>query len=455
MRSIFLAITLAFLLVRIAPALAQENPVVQQLRSMLPAGNTLSFARATPIAGTPEGVTLENVVLTRGTERTTIAALTLVGLRPDGVARLELRDLSVPMAGGPPEGPPGGPPARALTIASLEVTGLAVRRRPAGQRPQPDDIKLSTMRLENFAGPGRPTFAIARLTISDWGIGRRTEGEVTGMNFTSIPDNPIDAFSVARLATAGLDVASLATAAMQSRAPGPQPAGRQSVALEGVVMRGGGVVLGGLQSLQVEGEADAQGSGTGRLALRGLTVERAPPTAAFFDTVGLDRVDASMSFEGSYDAATGRLLLPAFALGVREVGAIALALGIDGFTPAAAQSNDTSRMRLLNARLRFADEGAYARTLRTQARTTATSEQALREQYASALRNALRSPGPNPALDGLREVLLRFVRGEINVVELEARPAAPVPFSTLGPVLQQGPAPLVRQLGITASGRRQ
>ena len=455
MRSIFLAITLAFLLVRIAPALAQENPVVQQLRSMLPAGNTLSFARATPIAGTPEGVTLENVVLTRGTERTTIAALTLVGLRPDGVARLELRDLSVPMAGGPPEGPPGGPPARALTIASLEVTGLAVRRRPAGQRPQPDDIKLSTMRLENFAGPGRPTFAIARLTISDWGIGRRTEGEVTGMNFTSIPDNPIDAFSVARLATAGLDVASLATAAMQSRAPGPQPAGRQSVALEGVVMRGGGVVLGGLQSLQVEGEADAQGSGTGRLALRGLTAERAPPTAAFFDTVGLDRVDASMSFEGSYDAATGRLLLPAFALGVREVGAIALALGIDGFTPAAAQSNDTSRMRLLNARLRFADEGAYARTLRTQARTTATSEQALREQYASALRNALRSPGPNPALDGLREVLLRFVRGEINVVELEARPAAPVPFSTLGPVLQQGPAPLVRQLGITASGRRQ
>ena len=265
MRSILLALTVTLLLVRIAPALAQENAVVQQLRSMLPAGNTLSFARATAVPGTPEGVTLENVVLTRGTERTTIAALTLVGLRPDGVARLELRDLSAPMAGGPP----GSQSAGAVTIAGLEVTGLAVRRRPAGQRPQPDDIKLSTLRLENFAGPGRPTFAIARLTISDWGIGRRTEGEVTGMNFTSIPDNPIDAFSVARLATAGLDVASLATAAIQSRAPGPQPPGRQSVALEGVVMRGGGVVLGGLQSLQMEGEADAQGSGTGRLALSG------------------------------------------------------------------------------------------------------------------------------------------------------------------------------------------
>ena len=438
----------AILLVSAGPVLAQqENATVRQLRAMLPAGNTLTFDRAMPIAGLAEGVTLENVVLAHATERTTIGSLTLVGLRPDGVTRLELRDLSAPMAGGPPAG--------AVTIAGLEVTGLAVRRRSAGQRPQPDDVKLSTLRLENFAGPGRPTFAIARLTISDWGIGRRTEGEVTGMNFTSIPDNPIDAFSVTRLATTGLDVASLATAAMQSRAPGPQPPGRQSVALEGVVMRGGGVVLGGLQSLQMEGEADAQGSGTGRLALRGLTMERAPLTAAFFDTVGLDRVDASMSFEGSYDAATGRLLLPAFALGVREVGAIALALGIDGFTSAAAQSNDTSRMRLLNARLRFVDEGAYGRTLRTQARATATSEQALREQYASALRNALRSPGPNPALDGLREVLLRFVRGEINVVELEARPAAPVPFSTLGPALQQGPAPLVRQLGISASGRRQ
>lgn len=434
----------AIVLSAAGPALAQENATVRQLRSMLPPNSNLTFERAAPITGGPaEGVTLENVVLAQGAERTTIASLTLVGLRPDGVARLNARDVR----GVTPTGPIG--------MASIEVTGLAVRRRGPGQSPQPDDVKLSTLVVENFSGPGQPSFTLGRITLNNWGIGRRTEGEITGMSFTGIPNNPIDAFTVARLAMAGPDMASLATAVSQRRAPATPPAGRQMVALEGVEMRGGGVTLGGLQSLSLEGETDAQGSGTGRLALRGLTAERAPPTAEFFNAIGLDRLDSSLSFEASYDATAGRLLVPAFALGVRELGAIALALGIDGYTPEAAQRHDPSRMRLLNARLRYADQSLYGRAVRTQAQRTGTTEQSVRDQYAQIVGGTLSSGGPNPALDGLREVLLRFIRGEINLVELEARPTAPVPVLALGQTAQQGPAAVVRQLGITATGRRE
>lgn len=442
----------AVLLVAAGPfspiALAQEPATVRQLRAMLPAGATLTFERATAITahlpgGTGDGAALENVVLTQGAERTTIASLTLIGLRPDGVARLQARNVAAVT----PSGPVG--------IASIEATGVAVRRRPPGQTPQADDVKLSTLVVENFSGPGRPSFTLGRVTVNNWGIGRRTEGEITGMAFTGIPDNPIDAFTVARLAISGPDMASLSTALAQRRAPATLPAGRQSAALEGVVMRGGGVTLGGLESLTMEADTDAQGSGSGRLALRGLTAERAPPTAEFFDTVGLDRLDSSLSFEGSYDAATGRLLLPAFALGVRELGAIALALGIDGYTPDAAQRSDPSRIRVLNARLRYADQSLYGRAVRTQAQRTGVTEQAVRDQYAQMVGATLTSATPSPALDGLREVLLRFIRGEINLVEVEARPSVPVPFMALGPTAQQGPAAVVRQLGITATGRRQ
>ncbi len=147
--------------------------------------------------------------------------------------------------------------------------------------------------------------------------------------------------------------------------------------------------------------------------------------------------------------------MPAFALGVRQLGAIALALGIDGYTPEAAQRNDPSRMRLLNARLRYVDQSLYGRAVRTQAQRTGTTEQAVRDQYAQMVGATLSSGSPSPALDGLREVLLRFIRGEINLVEVEARPTGPVPFLALGQTAQQGPAAVVRQLGITATGRRE
>ena len=441
------ALVLAFAAVLLAsPALAQESATLRQFRAILPPGSTLTFERSAPVAGPEEGITLENVVIARpNNERTTMASLTLVGLRTDGAARIALRDLVAPSPNGP------------VRVGSLEATGIAIRRRPPGQTQQPDDFKLTSVVVENFSGTARPAFTIARFAMNNWGIGRRTEGEITGISFTGIPDNPIQDATIARLAVSGVDIASIATAAAQSRNPGQQPPGRQTAAIEGVVLRAvGGAALGGLESLAMEGETDAQGSGTGQLAMRGLRVERTPQTAQGLDAVGLDRVEASLTFNGTYDAPAGRLVIPAFALGVRELGAVALALGIDGYTPEAAQRHDLSRVRLLHARLRYADQSLYRRAVRAQAQRAGGpgGEQAIRDQHAQAVSSTLASATPNPALDALRDVLLRFIRGEINIVELQAQPAQPVPVMSLGQTAQQGPGAITRQLNVTARGER-
>ena len=432
---------LLLLVLLTAPALAQEHPTLRQFRALLPPGITLSFASLVQLPGSNGGITLENAVLTNPQGRTTIESLTLEGAHVHGLARLSARNLGT-VAGAPPN------------VASVEMTGFTMRRRPPGQTPQPDDFKLATLVMTGITAPGAPAFTIARLRMAAWGIGQRGEAEITGMEFTGIPDNPIDAMSIGRIAVSGLDMASLATTSTQSRGPGRQPAGRQSAALEAVILRGGGTVLGGLENLTIEGETDAQGTGNGRLALRGLRAERTPLSADALDAVGLDRLEASLTLEGTYDAAAGRLAIPALALGVRELGALALALRLEGWTPQAMQAQDMSAVRLRDARLRYADQSLYRRAVRQQAQRQGGGEQAVRDMHAQVLGAMLSSGSANPALDGLREVLLRFVRGEINVVELQLRPTAPVPMMGLPATAQQGAAALVRQLGLTAQGER-
>ncbi len=426
-----------------APALAQDHPTLRQFRALLPSGTTLSFATLAPLPGSDGGITLGNAVLAANGSQTTVESLTLEGPHRFGMGRLSARNIGT-VAGAAPN------------VASLEVTGFTMRSRPPGQTAQPDDFKIASLVMEGVAGPGAPAFTIARLRLAAWGIGQRGEAEITGMEFTGIPDNPIDAMSIGRLAATGLDLASLATAASQGSTPGQQPVGRQGASLEGVVLRGGGAVLGGLDNLTIEGETDAQGSGNGRLALRGLRAERTPLSADALDAVGLDRLDASLTLEGTYEAAAGRLAIPALALGVRELGALALALRLEGWTPQAAQANDMSAVRLRDARLRYADQSLYRRAVRQQAQRQGggAGEQSVRDMHAQMLGALLSSGSANPALDGLREVLLRFVRGEINVVELQLRPTAPVPVMSLPTTAQQGAAALVRQLGLTARGER-
>jgi hypothetical protein len=434
---------LFFLICMSLPAMAQEHPAIAQLRTMLGNGASLAFARATPLPGPAEGVVLDDVVITRDGQRGTIASLSLSGLRANGVASLIARDMVSPS----PDGP--------VRIGRIAVADLVGYRRTDGSAQQPEDVKLRELVMEEVSIPGRPAIAIGRLTLNAYGLGQRSQGEIADLVVSGIPDNPVDGMSLGRIAFSGMDVAGLASAATARRTPGGQPTGRQSVTLDNATLRGGGAVLGGLAGLTIEGEVNDQGSGTGRLALRGLTAERTPLSAPFLAILGLDRLEASLAIEGNYDAAAGRLVIPAFALGVREVAALALGMTMDGMTPAAAQAQDPSRLRLIDARLRLADQSLYRRLVQAQAREQGGNAQSVRDQHAQIVAGMLTAARPDPAMEALREVLLRFIRGEINLVELQARPTAPVPVMGLAAGAQQGPAAIIRQLGLTARGERQ
>ncbi len=426
---------------------AQDNPAVAQLRALLGDGNSLSFARATPLPGPAEGVMLHEVVISNGSERNTIASLSLSGLRSNGVDSLVARDVVTTT----PDGP--------LRIGRIALGGLVAYQRTDGTAQQADDVKLRELLVENVTIPGRPVITIGRLALNAYGSGQLSRGEVSDITMTDIPEDPIDGASIGRFSFSGINLAGLASDAVAQRVPGRQARGRPSLSLDNLVLRGRGEVLASLANFSIEGEVNDQGSGEGSVTLRGLTAEPSEVAAPFLAMVGLERLNAGLTLRGRYDAASGRLVMPAFSLELRDVAAVTLGLSMDGLTADAARAQDFSRMRLADARLRLADHSLYQRALQALASEQGGDTQAVRELHAQIIAGLLTSTRPEPAMEALREVLLRFIRGEINVVELQAKPAAPLSLELLGlglvAAVVQGPAGVIRQLGLSARGERQ
>ena len=436
-----LFVLLALLCVTI-PVRAQDHPAIGQLRALLGDGVSLEFARSTPLPGPGEGVTLHEVVITNAGNRDTIATLSLRGLRANGVENLVARDVVTHSAEGD------------LRVGQITLTGLVAYRRTDGTDQQPDDVKLRELVVEGITIPGRPAIAIGRVSLNAYGLGQMSRGEVSDIAVTNIPDSPFDGVSIGRLNIAGINLAGLASDAVAQRAPGQQGTGRPSLSLNNLTLRGGGEVLAALADLSIEGQINDQGSGEGSVTLRGLTAEPTAISAPFLAMLGLERLNAGLTLQGSYDAASGRLVVPAFSLDVGGVAALTLGLTLDGLTAEAAQAQDANGLRLADARLRLADQSLYRRALQALAREQGGDARAVREQHAQIVAGMLTSARPEPAMVALREVLLRFIRGEINVVELQAKPAAPVVLMGLAAAAAQGPAGIIRQLGLSARGER-
>lgn len=56
-----------------------------------------------------------------------------------------------------------------------------------------------------------------------------------------------------------------------------------------------------------------------------------------------------------------------------------------------------------------------------------------------------------PGLEGLRDAIVRYIRGQVSQIEIRAQPAQPVPFATLSGI--GSPAQAQQMLGITATAR--
>jgi hypothetical protein len=418
------------------PIPANEPAAVARLRALLGPETALTYRSAESIDPARGSVRLLGVSMDGRGRRVTMEELTLDGLRDDGVAEATARTVAMRDRQG------------SATVARLRLAGLSVRRPPPGAEFRPDMVRLDALRVEGLRMTGQSDASLAELSVEDYGAGRA--GRVSLAGFDVRVPRSAKRVAVARAALRGVDLAAGLAALVASEAP-PRMQGSFGLEVEGVSVRDGNRPAGGFSTLRVSAEVPAAGPETGSLALRDLRIEPFPGFAEWLRRFGYDAVTADLSAESRYDRASGRVELTSLSLSGREIGALGLAMVLDGVTPKAAERADPSAMRLVSAMLRYVDQSLYGRYVRQQAREMRASEQEARNQQAELADAMLGSLGKAPGLDAVREAVGRFLRGEAREVEIAARPAEPLAFSEFG----AGPpdAAVLGRLGLGATAR--
>jgi hypothetical protein len=419
--------------------MAQEPAALERLRTLLGADVQLGY-RAASQEG--EVLTLNGADLRKGTERFVIERLVLDSPTAEGLRRGEARGIRGETAGGP------------FTLAEFDMEALALLPLRPGQsvnQRDPDQITLGGLRLAGLEVEGDVRVNLREFVLSGWQAGRAGRVGFQGLR-VRMAGGPVSEVTVDRSGVEGLDLAAMMQAAVRNQAPPPPPAGRQAYRVDGVSVLREGRTLGGLGSIVVEGQTQASGAAAGRLTIHDASLEHFPEVAAALDAVGLRRLSMELSIEASYSPVAGRLEVPTLAFGVRDLGALALGWVMHGVDAGGAM-NDPSRIELHEARLRYADQSLYERTLRDQAQRERTTPERIRQQHTQMIGAFLTPPRPDPAVDAVRNALLRFVGGQARQVEIYIRPARAVTMTELQPLLGGGPSEVVRGLGITATAR--
>lgn len=421
------------------PRMAQEPAALERLRALLGSDVQLGYRAASQDG---DVLTLNGADLRKGTERFVIERLVLDNPTAEGLRRGEARGIRGETSGGP------------FTLAEFDIEGLAMLPLRAGQgmnERDPDQITLGGLRLAGLEVEGETRVSLREFVLSGWQTGRAGRVGFQGLR-VRMPGGPVTEVGVDRAGVEGLDLAALMQAAVRNQTPPPPPAGRQAYRVDGVTVGREGRTLGGLGSLVVEGQTQASGAAAGRLTIHDASLEHFPEVAAALDAVGLRRLSMELSIEAAFSPVAGRLEVSTLAFGVRDLGALALGWVMHGVEMAGAMT-DPTRIELHEARLRYADQSLYERTLRDQAQRERTTPERIRQQHAQMIGAFLTPSRPDPAVDEVRNALLRFIGGQAREVEINVRPARAVTMTELQPLLGGGPSEVVRGLGITANAR--
>jgi len=425
-----------------APPPPGEPATIGRLRMLLGPDTALTYGKAEVIDPARGSVRLSDVTLERPDgHRITMEELTLDGLREDGVDEATARDVVLREADG------------GATISRLRLAGLAVRRPPPGEVLKPDMLGFDTLRIERLAATGDSEVGIAELTIEDYGQGRTGRVTLSGLDIRTQEAGMLDRLRVGRLALRGIELAATLAALVEKQTP-PQPTGGYALEVEEVALSAGDKPLGSLGSLRMSGEGKGgAGTETGSVALREIRVEPFPGLTDWLQSFGYQALVADLTAESRYDRSTGRLDLTSLSLAARDIGALGFSMVLDGVTPEAAEARDLQAMRLVSLGLRYVDQSLYSRFVQEQARETRQTEKQVRDQHAAMVEAMLTSPAKGGALDGLRDAMLRFIRGEAKELEIAARPPQPLPLAELAGTPPQDATAAQRMLGLSATAR--
>jgi hypothetical protein len=427
---------------RAAPAAPADEPAaVARLRSLLPPNTTIAYGTAETMDAGRGTVRLTAVTLRNEARSVTADELILDGLREDGVAEAVARNLTAR------EGE-----AVTFTLAELRLGGMVVQR-PPGQQLLPDMVRADTIRLQGFAASDpEASVAFRQLDIEEYGPGRPTRLALSGLDIGMPQNREADRVRLGHLLARGLDAATLLRAAVEHQPPPRPAAGRQALEMEDLQVGAGGRTIVSVASARASGEQDAQGSGTGTLAIRGIRVEPMPGLDEWLRRFGYDALVLELSADGRYDAPTGRVEVRSLSFGGRDIGALGVSFVIEGATQKAVEALDFSGVRLISAGIRYVDQSLYPRFMRDHAREVGTPEQQLREQYAAMAGGLLTAPGKG-GLDGLREAVQRFIRGQAREIEITARPPQPLSIERFQGLPPGDPAEIQQLLGLAVTAR--
>jgi hypothetical protein len=451
------------------PAPPDEHDTVRMFRTLLGPQTRLAYAGTEIIDPARGAVRLREVVLERDDRRAAIAELTLDGLRDDGITEAILRGVMLQ------EGAPGSPGER-IMIERVRLAGLGVARPPAGQELRPDMISLDSLRIEGLSVAGETAVAIASLTVEDYGNRRPGRLALEGLEVRQPGQGPVDRFSLGRLTVRGVDMAALFAAAVAKEAP-PRTTGSAALEAEDMVLRDGDRLVGGLAALSLTGEsppAGATGAETGRLALRGISVQPFPGLQEWMQRFGYRELVGDLTADVRVDRAAQRIEIGSLSLAARDIGALGFSIVLEGLSPEETNPEALQRARLVSMRLRYVDQSLYGRFVRMQAQQTRRTEQQVREELAAQARAMFERPpgaggggrggapgnkgGTGGAASGAATVEIgnavqRFLRGQAREIEIAARPPQPVPFDQLQSVAPGGPDALQQALGLTVTTR--
>jgi hypothetical protein len=419
---------------------ADEPAAVKRLRALIGPETTLTYRTAESLDPAKGSVRLLDVAMEGRGRRVGMDELTLDGLRDDGVGEATARGFTLRDVGNDQRG--------TMAVARLRLAGLALQRPPPGAEFRPDMLRLDALRMEGVRATGEYPAAAADFAVEDYGAGR--PGRVSLSGFEAREPRSGNRVTVARAALRGLDLAAAVSAAATSQAP-PRAQGSYAFEVEDLAVRDGTRPLGGFGTLRVTAEVPARGPETGSLALRDLRIEPFPGFAEWLRRFGYDAVTADLSAESRYDRDAKRAELTSLSLSGRDIGAIGLAIALDGVTAQSAEAGDAKDMRLVSSMLRYVDQSLYGRFVRQQAREKRVSEAQVRQEQAQGAEMMIGFLGRGPGVDAVRAAVGRFLRGDAREVEITVRPPVPLAFDEFG----AGPpdAALLGRLGLGATAR--
>jgi hypothetical protein len=421
------------------PIPANEPAALTRFRSLIGADVRFSYANAQVLDAAGEQVRVTGVVMTDGDKRATAEELTLNGLREDGVAEALVRGFATAESG------------TQVRIALLRVAGLTVPRSPGGAPPEPDQVRLDSLRIEGLETSGANTVRLRVLTFENWAAGQPTRFALEGLEASGMDSGMVDGLRLARFAFGGTDLPGLIAAVMRGQQP-RNLVGRASVELDALELTGGGRPVGGLASVRLGADTTRpDGTGTSDIAFRGIRVEAVPMIATWLTRFGYQALQGDLTAATTYDGTTGRIEIRDLSLAVAEAGTLSLSLALDGLTQERMQAAQFDAARLIAFGLRYADASLLGRFIAAQSRETRTPEPQLREQFAAMAGGALSQPGA-AALDPIRDAVQRLIRGQARTIEIRANPPRPLGVGDMQGV-PPNPAEAQRMLGITATAQ--